>query len=76
MGGWVDRGSQAWNAGDTRHAGSSDQVGHASSQLVYATTSTKLIRYCRCQVSIFFFWLFKVLGFFRGHFGEYESKRF
>lgn len=31
MGGWVDRGSQAWNAGDTRHAGSSDQVGHASS---------------------------------------------
>lgn len=53
MGGWVDRGSQAWNAGDTRHAGSSDQVGHASSQLVYATTSTKLIRYCRYPVGFF-----------------------
>lgn len=64
MGGWVDRGSQAWNAGDTRHAGSSDQVGHASSQLVYATTSTKLIRYCRCPVSIFFFLAFQSFRIF------------
>lgn len=30
LGGWVDRGSQARDAGNTGHAGSSDQVGHAS----------------------------------------------
>lgn len=30
VGGWVDGGSQAWNTGNTGHAGSSDQVGHAS----------------------------------------------
>lgn len=30
MGGWVERGSQAWTAGNTGHAGRSEQVGHAS----------------------------------------------
>ena len=33
----IDRGSQGWNTGDARHAGSSDQVGHASPQFVYIT---------------------------------------
>lgn len=42
MGGRVHRGSQAWNTGNTRHAGSSDQVWHASPELVCATVSTKL----------------------------------
>lgn len=35
----IDRGSQVWNTGNTRHAGSSDQVGHASPKFVYVTTS-------------------------------------
>lgn len=38
----IDRRHQAWNnTGIAMHAGSSDQVGHASPQLVYVTMETQ-----------------------------------
>lgn len=43
MGGW-DRGRQALNAGNTWHAGSADQVGHASPELVYTTNHIRCYR--------------------------------